>query len=454
MSIADALPIIMFLTLVVLLFSGFPVAFVLGGVGLGFGLLGMVFGTFSELEFFNILVRIYGSVVQSYILVAIPMFIFMGTLLERSGIGDDLLQMLQRLLWRLPGGLAVSVTLLGTIMAATTGIVGASVVMLTLLALPVLVARGYSPELASGTVASAGTLGILIPPSIMLVLMADLLLTSVGKLFLAALVPGLLLAAVYVVYIVAICWLRPSIAPATKREAPLDDGRSLLGELLRTFFPPLVLIFLVLGSIAAGWATTTEAAGIGAFGAMLIALTKGRLTLPVMREVLEASGRINAMLFLIFIGATAFSYVFRALGGDYLVEDLIRSSGADSWTILAGLMLLVFVLGFFFEWMEITMIVLPIFAPIFPLLDFGTHVESAHVVLWIAILMSINLQTSFLTPPFGITLFYMRGCTPKGVEMSNIYRGVIPFVVLQILTVIAVAAFPALALWLPQIVLD
>lgn len=454
MTIADALPLIMFGTLVVLLFSGFPVAFVLGGVGLLFGLIGMAYGTFSELEFFNILVRIYGSVVQSYILVAIPMFIFMGTLLERSGIGEDLLHMLQRLLWRVPGGLAVSVTLLGTIMAATTGIVGASVVMLTLLALPILIARGYSTPMACGTVASAGTLGILIPPSIMLVLMADLLLTSVGKLFLAALVPGVLLAMVYVAYIILTCWMRPSVAPDTQREPPLEDGRTIWGELLRTFFPPIVLIFLVLGSIGAGWATTTEASGVGAFGAMMIALVKGRLTLPVLRDVLEASGRINAMLFLIFIGATAFSYVFRALGGDYLVEDVIRSSGADAWTILAGMMALVFVMGFFFEWMEITMIVLPIFVPIFPLLDFGAHVDSAYVVIWIAILMSINLQTSFLTPPFGITLFYMRGCAIEGVEMTAIYRGVIPFVVLQLLVVAAVAAFPSLAVWLPQLILD
>lgn len=296
MTFTDYLPLFMFGALVVLLFSGFPVGFVVGGVGLIFGLIGIAAGTFSSLEFFNILVRIYGAVIQNYILVAIPMFIFMGTVLEKSGIGDDLLQTLQRLLWRVPGGLAISVTLLGTIMAATTGIVGASVVMLTLLAMPIMLSKGYAPSLASGSVAAAGTLGILIPPSIMLVLMADLLLTSVGRLFLAALIPGLLLAAFYVIYIAVVCRVRPSLAPPPDREPPLTDGRTLLGELLRTFFPPLILILLVLGSIGAGWATTTEAAGVGAFGAVMIALLKRRLTGPVLRDVLESTGRINAML--------------------------------------------------------------------------------------------------------------------------------------------------------------
>lgn len=454
MSLTDALPLIMFGTLAVLLFTGFPVGFVLGGVGLLFGLFGMMAGSFSSLEFFNILARIYGSVVQNHILVAIPMFIFMGNMLEKSGVGEDLLKTLQRLLWRVPGGLAISVTLLGTIMAATTGIVGASVVMLTLLAMPVLLARGYNPALASGTVASAGTLGVLIPPSIMLVLMADLLLTSVGKLFLAALIPGLILAAFYILFIALACRALPAIAPPVMREEPLPGGRSLTVELLRSFFPPVILIVMVLGSIGAGWATTTEAAGVGAMGATLIAIAKGRLNMPVMREVLDSSGRINAMLFLIFVGATAFSYVFRALGGDFIVEDIIRSSGADSWTILLALMLLVFFLGFFFEWIEITMIVLPIFMPIIPLLDFGTHVQSSDVVIWIAILVAINLQTSFLTPPFGITLFYMRGCLPESLPMGSIYKGVIPFVILQLLAVLAIALFPSLALWLPSAVLD
>ncbi len=454
MILSDILPLIMFGTLVVLMFSGFPVGFVMGGVAVIFGLLGIAVGTFSSLEFFNIVARIYGAVVQNYILVAIPMFIFMGTVLEKSGIGEELLQTLQRLLWRVPGGLAVSVTLLGTIMAATTGIVGASVVMLTMLALPVLVSKGYNKALACGTVASAGTLGILIPPSIMLVLMADLLVTSVGKLFLAALIPGLLLAVVYIVFIVAYSKYRPSVAPNVEREPPLPDGRSLGMELARTFFPPVLLIFLVLGSIGAGWATTTEAAGVGAFGAFLIAAMKRRVSVGMMSEVVESAGRINAMLFLIFVGATAFSYVFRALGGDYLVEDLVRSSGADSWTILIGMMALVFVMGFFFEWIEITMIVLPIFLPIFPLFDFGSHVQSADVVIWIAVMMAINLQTSFLTPPFGITLFYMRGCAPEGIRMPDIYRGVIPFVIFQLLAVLAVAFFPSLVLWLPHSILD
>lgn len=446
----DWLPAAMFLTLFALLFTGFPVAFVLGGTALGFALIGMSLDLFVTAEFFNIIARIYGAVVQNYILVAVPMFIFMGALLDRSGIGDDLLRAFAQLLRRVPGGLGLSVTLLGTIMAATTGIVGASVVMLTLLAAPTMLARGYPESYTMGIIGAAGTLGILLPPSIMLVLMADLMQISAGKLFLGAIVPGLALAALYAIYSVAAAW-RWSEKPE-QQDMSVEDTMS-GGNLLASLVPILFIIALVLGSIATGMASTTEAAGVGAFGALLLVLVRRRMTQVVWHGVLESSSRINGMLFMIFIGAAAFSYVFRALGGDFLVEDLLLVEGVSAWQVLMLMLLGAFLLGFFFEWIEISLILLPIYVPIIAQLDFGAHVASADVALWIGILFAINLQTSFLTPPFGISLFYMRGVAPKSVRIQSIYRGVIPFVGFQLLAMASVVAWPGLALWLPTLVL-
>jgi len=453
MYVEDFLPLFMFLALGIFLFSGYPVAFVLGGIGLSFGLIAMAFDLFDFIQFFNIAPRIWGGIAENLVLTAIPMFIFMGTMLERSGVASDLLNCLQVLLRRVPGGLALSVTLMGTIMAATTGIIGASVVMMTLLALPTMLQRSYNTSLATGTIAASGTLGILIPPSIMLVIMADLLARSVGNLFVAAVFPGLLLASFYALYIFVVCRLKPRLAPL-----PEDLGGQSTAELtimvLKSFIPPIFLVFLVLGSILFGWATPTEAAGVGGAGAILLAALNRKLTWKVMRDVVERSALTGGMLFGIFLGATCFSYVFRALGGDFLVEDLINSLGFGSWGLLIVLMGVVFLLGFFFDWIEITLIVLPIFSPIIEALDFGDHVMKTEMVYWFAILMAVNLQTSFLTPPFGFALFYMKGVAPPEVRIQQIYKGIVPFVLLQLTGLGLIMAFPDIALWLPRMLLD
>ena len=375
------LPIFMFLALAILLFSGFPVAFVLGGVGLGFGFIGLHFEVFSFIEFFNIISRIWGSVCENLLLVAVPMFIFMGTMLERSGVANDLLNCLQVLLRRVPGGLALSVTIMGTIMAATTGIIGASVVMMTLLALPVMLERKYNPSLATGTIAASGTLGILIPPSIMLVIMADLLSISVGTLFVAAVIPGLVLASIYLIYIYLRTKFKPQLAPPLPDDMGPKTKIDLWIMVFRSFIPPIFLIFLVLGSIFAGVATPTEAAGVGALGSIILAIFNRRLTRAVLKSVTERSALTCAMIFGIFIGATAFSYVFRSLGGDDLIHHFVEAMGLGSWGILFLLMGMCFLLGFFFDWVEITLIVLPLFFPIIATLDFGNHVEQAMVCL-------------------------------------------------------------------------
>jgi tripartite ATP-independent transporter DctM subunit len=450
----DYLPLFMFAALGMLLFSGYPVAFVLGGIGLAFGFIGMYFDVFSFIQFFNIAPRIWGGISENLVLTAIPMFIFMGTMLERSGVAADLLHSLQVLLRRVPGGLALSVTFMGTIMAATTGIIGASVVMITLLALPVMVQRDYNIPLATGTIAASGTLGILIPPSIMLVIMADLLARSVGNLFVAAVFPGLILAGLYVLFIVVVCGFRPRLAPPL----PADVGPESRGELavmvLRSFVPPIFLVFLVLGSILFGWATPTEAAGVGAAGAILLAAVNRKLSFYVLREVAERSALTGGMLFGIFLGATCFSYVFRSLGGDDIVIGTVEAMGLGSWGLLLVLMGLVFFLGFFFDWIEITLIVLPVFSPIIELLDFGDHVDKFEVVYWFAILLAVNLQTSFLTPPFGFALFYMKGVAPPEVKIQQIYKGIVPFVIIQLIGLGLVIAFPDIALWLPRTLLN
>lgn len=450
----DYMPLFMFAALAVLLFTGYPVAAVLGGIGLGFGFIGIALGVFSEIEFFNIVSRVWGGIADNQVLVAIPMFIFMGTMFEKSGVANDLLYCLQVLLRRVPGGLALAVTIMGVIMAAMTGIIGASVVMMTIMALPVMVQRQYSIPLATGTIAASGTLGVLIPPSIMLVIMAELLGRSVGNLFVAAFFPGLMLAGLYSVYIVTLCFFRPTMAPPLPEELGPKNTRDFIWLLLRGFIPPTFLIFMVLGSIIFGWATPTEAAGVGAAGAIVLALLNRRLKFNVLRKVVEHSMLTNAMLFFIFIGATAFSYTFRSLGGEEIVIGLVDSAGLGSWGILFVLMVIVFLLGFFFDWIEITLIVIPVFAPIIELLDFGDHVAKVDLVYWFAILLAVNLQTSFLTPPFGFALFYMKGVAPPEVKIQQIYAGIVPFVLLQLTGLALVMSFPEIAMWLPRQLLN
>jgi tripartite ATP-independent transporter DctM subunit len=452
------MPLAMFAVLAALLFTGYPVAFILGGIALLFAVLGDLAGTFRLDQLTLIPLRIYGGTMESLVLVAIPMFTFMGTMLEKSGAARDLLYALQVMMRRVPGGLALSVTLMGTIMAATTGIIGASVVMITLMALPVMMKANYNIPLATGTIASSGTLGILIPPSIMLVIMSDLLSVPVGTVFIAALIPGLLLAALYFVYLLTLCGFRPELAPAMAD----DIGPATRGEfwamVLRSFLPPIFLITMVLGSIFLGFATPTEAAGVGAFGSLLLAAFNRQLTWTNFVDVCRRSALTVAMLFGIFVGATAFAFVFKSIGGEALIVDFIRETGVGPWSILFVLMAMVFLLGFFFDWIEITLIVMPIFAPIVALLDFGGHVGmwdgiSNPIMIWFLILVAVNLQTSFLTPPFGFALFYMKGVAPPEVKIQQIYRGIIPFVMLQLLGLALCIAFPAFVLWLPSLIL-
>ncbi len=463
MSFADTLPLWMFAGLAVFLFSGFPVAFVLGGLALAFGGIGILAGEFTFVQFYTIVPRIWGGIAENLILVAVPMFIFMGTMLERSGVAGALLRCLERLLASVPGGLALAVTLMGTIMAATTGIIGASVVMITLLAMPPMLRARYEHGFAAGTIAASGTLGILIPPSIMLVVMAEMLNRSVGTLFFAALIPGLMLAAFYAAFVTIRAAMRPDLAPKPDRR-PVEG--SLMRLMVAGLAPPAALIVLVLGSILAGWASPTEAAGVGAFGALVLGLFLppiiDRTSLAgwlrkfpaLLRDVTERSALTGGMLFGIFVGATAFSLVFRTLGGDDSVGQLIEGTGLGAWGLLAILMAVVFLLGFFFDWIEITLIVLPIFVPILEGLDFGDHVTRTEMLYWFAILMAINLQTSFLTPPFGFALFYVKGAAPPELAMQSIWRGSVPFVFLQLAVLGLVAAFPDIALWLPRAYLN
>ena len=488
MGIIELLPLLMFVALAFLLFSGFPVAWVLGGVGLGFGLIGIVADELNFIQFSTLPSRIFGGVMENLILTAIPMFVFMGTMLEKSGVARDLLNCLQVLMRRVPGGLALSVTIMGTILAATTGIIGASVIMMSLLALPIMVERKYDHALATGTIAASGTLGILIPPSIMLVIMADLLSRSVGNLFVAAVFPGLILATLYMGYIVIRCWINPSLAPPISKALGPQTRGGIAVMILRSFVPPVILIGMVLGSILGGVATPTEAAGVGALGAILLGFFN-LVILPSMgvkdftlkgsdastqsatviaaslwrklvqfertvSDVVDSTAQTNAMIFGLFVGATFFSYIFRALGGDDLVISTVEAMGLGPWGLLFLLLGLVFVLGFFFDWIEITLIVLPVFAPIIAQLDFGDHVSRFDVVYWFAILIAINLQTSFLTPPFGFALFYLKAVAPPEVKIQQIYRGIIPFVILQLFGLTLVILFPEIALWLPRVLLN
>jgi tripartite ATP-independent transporter DctM subunit len=444
----EYLPLLMFVTLATLLFSGFPVAFILGGLAMLFGLLGYFLGTFKLIEFFNFLPRIWGQAAENLVLVAVPAFIFMGVMMERSGIANDLLYCVQVLLKRVPGALALAVTIMGTILAAMTGIIGASVTMMTALALPTMIRQGYSHGLATGVIAASGTLGILIPPSIMLIIMADLLSVSAGDVFTAAIIPGLSLAALYLTYVMVVATVNPKVAPPLPPDLLNVPKGEMAPLLARAFFPPVFLIGMIKGSILFGWATPSEAGAVGAFGAMLLALFNGRLKYDILEGVCHTAARTTAMVFFIIISATCFAYVYRSLGGDDIVEHLINESGLSNWGLLFLIMTIVFLLGFFLDWIEITLIVLPVFAPLVAGMDFGDHVPKEEITYWFIILMAVNLQTSFLTPPFGYALFYLKGIAPKEIKIQSIYKGIIPFVILQLVGLCIVLAYPSVALWL------
>jgi tripartite ATP-independent transporter DctM subunit len=444
----DYLPIVMFAVLAILLFTGYPVAFILGGTAVLFGLIGYFLGVFRLVEFFNFVPRIWGQAAENLVRVSVTTFIFMGVVMERSGIANDLLYCVQVLLKRVPGALALGVTIMGTILAAMTGIIGASVTMMTALALPTMMRQGYSHALACGTIAASGTLGILIPPSIMLIIMADLLGVSVGNLFMAALAPGLTLAVLYLTFVFLASWLKPSLAPPLPPDMLAVPKGQMLPLLVKAFFPPVFLIGLIKCSILFGWAAPSEAGAVGAFGALLLAMFAGRLNFKLLEETCQTSARTIAMVFFIIISATCFAYVYRSLGGDDIVEKLVRGAGLTDWGLLILIMTIVFLLGFFLDWIEITLIVLPVFAPLIAGLDFGAHVAKADVVYWFAILMAVNLQTSFLTPPFGFALFYLKGIAPKEIRIESIYLGIIPFVLLQLVGLLVVLMWPEVALWL------
>lgn len=449
--VREYLPMFMFLSLGVLLFSGYPVAFVLGGTALLFGFLGYLMGTFKLIEFFNFVPRIWGQAAENLVLVSIPTFVFMGVMMERSGIAHDLLYCCQVLLRRVPGALALAVTVMGTILAAMTGIIGASVTMMTSLALPSMLRQGYSHALACGCIAAAGTLGILIPPSIMLILFADLLSVSVGTLFMAAIVPGLTLSAIYLIGISTACRINPAWGPPLPADQLNLPGREKALLFVKAFLPPAFLIGLIKFSILFGWATPSEAGAVGAFGAVLLAFAKRRGNWTILKEVANNSSLTIGMIFFIVMSATCFAYVFRALGGDSIAEHLIRSAGLGTWGLTILIMGIVFGLGFFIDWIEITLIVLPVFGPMIGKMDFQGWVAQEQVLVWFTILLAVNLQTSFLTPPFGFALFYLKGLAPPEVKIQSIYKGIIPFVFMQLVALVLVMLFPQIALWLPGV---
>jgi tripartite ATP-independent transporter DctM subunit len=448
----DHLAIFMFLVLTFIMFIGYPVAFVLGAIGIIFGFIGVYFGVFHMVQFANLLPRVYGQAVENQVLVAVPMFILMGTILEKSGVAETLLHCLQVLLRGIPGGLALSVVILGTIMAATTGIVGASVVMLTLIALPVMLERGYDKRLSVGAIAASGTLGILIPPSIMLVIMGDLMQISVGLLFASAVLPGLVMSGTYLIYIMILASLKPQLAPPLGAHEGPQNNAELLKMVVVTFAPPAFLIVLVLGSIFGGWATPTEAGGVGCFGALLLAWRAKRLNFRTMKEMVENSSMTCGLVFFILFGATLFSYVFRALGGDDVVVEVLNHFGINTgWEVLIFVMAMAFFMGFFFDFLEICLILLPVFTPILAKSTFPGFVEDPKLItLWFAMLLAVNLQTAFLTPPFGFALFYMKGTVPPSVNMGHIYRGIVPFIMLQLLALSLCIYFPEIVFWLPR----
>jgi len=446
---------LLFVTVILVLLAGFPVAFTLGGTALIFAGIGVMTGSFSEALLLGLPNRVFG-IMTNETLVAVPLFVFMGVTLERARIAEDLLETLSSLFGSLRGGLGISVTLVGMLLAASTGIVGATVVTMGLLSLPTMLKRGYAPEIATGTICASGTLGQIIPPSIVLVMLGDVMTTayqqaqlemgifspktvSVGDLFAGALIPGLLLVALYVLYILGLALFRPTTMPA---HTPDDAVPVTLRRVLRAIAPPLILIFAVLGSILTGLATPTEAAGVGGMGALLLAIGRRELDLERLRDIMRSTLSISSMVFLILIGASIFSLVFRGYGGDDGVHAVLEALPGGVVGAVIVVMLVMFLLGFVLDFIEITFVVVPIVGPV--LLAMGLD------PVWLGIMIAINLQTSFLTPPFGFALFYLRGVAPPQVTTAQIYRGAIPFVAIQVFALLLIAAFPDLVTWLPE----
>jgi tripartite ATP-independent transporter DctM subunit len=419
----EAMPLILFGVLFLLLLLGFPVAFTLGGVSFILGY--MTFGA----TFFQLLpLRIWG-VMTNYVLIAVPLFVFMGVMLEKSGLAEALLETMALLFGRLRGGLAISVVVVGAMLGASTGIVGATVVTMGLLSLP--------------TIAASGTLGQIIPPSTVLVLLGSVLNVSIGDMFLGAVIPGLMLVGLYMVWLVVMAILKPEWAPAMpKEELAAFRGEGMVKRIFQAFVLPAVLVVAVLGSIFAGVASPTEAAAVGAFGATLLTIVQGRFSLETLKAVMAETTHLTCMVFVILVGATAFGLVFRGMHGDTYLTNLILSAHLGPHAFLALVMVMIFVAGFFIDFIEITFIIVPVVAPIFNVLGVD--------MLWLGILVAMNLQTSFLTPPFGFSLFYLKGVAPPEIKTGHIYRGIVPFIVIQLIGLGVVIAFPELATWLPE----
>lgn len=431
----EAAPLLMFVLLFALLLFGYPVAFTLGGVALLFGLLT------GEGSLMALPLRMWG-VMSNYLFIAVPLFVYMGVMLEKSGLAEELLETMALLFGRLRGGLAISVVVVGALLAASTGIVGATVVTMGLLSLPTMLKRGYSAELATGTIAASGTLGQIIPPSIVLVLLGSILYVPVGDLFMGAVIPGFLLVSLYLAWIVFLGIIRPEAAPAM----PVDEQRAFTGKvmvvrLFKAFLPPFLLIFTVLGSILAGKASPTEAAGVGALGATLLTWARGKCSYTTLKAVMRETTFLTSMVFIILMGATAFGLVFRSMGGDTVIMDMIEKANLSPHMFLALVMLVVFIAGFFIDFIEITFIVVPIVRPVFVSMEID--------LLWIGVLIAMNLQTSFLTPPFGFSLFYLKGVAPENVQTTQIYRGILPFIVIQLIGLTMVILWPETVTWLP-----
>ncbi|MEO0534810.1 MAG: TRAP transporter large permease subunit [Cyanobacteria bacterium P01_A01_bin.123] len=435
---SEVLGLLMFAGALLLIFSGYPVAFSLGGAGLLFALLGAFLGHFDWFLFSALPQRIFG-IMGNYVLLAIPYFILMGTLLQKSGLAEDLLETFGVLFGRLRGGLAFGVILVGTLLAAATGVVGATVVAMGMISLPIMLRYGYSRSLATGVIASSGTLGQVIPPSVVLIVLGDQLGVSVGDLFLGSLLPGLALASLYLLYTAGVAIFQPKAAPALPAEM-LDISKAALAKrVFLVMLPPLFLILIVLGSIFRGVATPTEAGAMGVLGAMVLAALNKRLQLRTLIDSLKATVELTSMVIVLLVGATLFSLVFRGLGGDRLVEDILLGLPGGKLSFLLFVNVLVFFLGFFLDYFEIVFIIVPLMAPI--ALNFG------YDLVWFGVMLGVNLQTSFLTPPFGFSLFYLRGVSPPEVKTTDIYKGVVPFIAIQLVALLLIIRFPQLVTW-------
>ncbi len=453
----EFLPLLLFVVVCLVLIMGYPVAITLAGVSLAFAAIGITLGVIDPTRFHFLGGRLF-KIMERGTLIAVPLFIFMGLMLERAKIAEDLLESMATLFGKLRGGLGISVTIVGMLLAASTGIVGATVVTMGLLSLPAMIKRGYQKELSTGIICASGTLGQIIPPSIVLVLLGDVLanamteakgqglktdqVASIGDLFMGAIIPGMILVISYISYIIFTAWRNPEKAPAFELEENIKR-KDLYFTALKNLAAPLLLIVAVLGSILKGYATPTEAAAIGALGAILLSIWRKQFDLARLQDVMRSTVKTTSMVFLILIGASIFSLVFRLLGGDEMIHQFFNQLPGGLFTALLIVMIAMFLLGFILDFIEITFVIVPIVGPVLLLMGADP--------VWLGILIAINLQTSFLTPPFGFALFYLRGVAPNEVKTKHIYKGVLPFIAIQVFVLMMIAIWPALATWLPSV---